>query len=183
MALLELDHVTKRFGRVVIAEDLSFTVDAGETVGIVGPNGAGKTSLFGLISGDLTPGAGQVNFAGRNITRLDPAAREVQLAGDPVGGAPHGVGVGVAAVARDRHVLAETGEDAVEGWKFEVLHGRTVSLARTRAAVRAISFPTIMSPSSTPMPGLASTWVASQAIATCAVTCADRSVSLQVPPQ
>ena len=75
MALLELDHVTKRFGRVVIAEDLSFTVDAGETVGIVGPNGAGKTSLFGLISGDLTPGAGQVNFAGRNITRLDPAAR------------------------------------------------------------------------------------------------------------
>ena len=73
--LLELDHVTKRFGRVVIAEDLSFTVDAGETVGIVGPNGAGKTSLFGLISGDLTPGAGQVNFAGRNITRLDPAAR------------------------------------------------------------------------------------------------------------
>ena len=51
--LLELDHVTKRFGRVVIAEDLSFSVSAGETVGIVGPNGAGKTSLFGLISGDL----------------------------------------------------------------------------------------------------------------------------------
>jgi branched-chain amino acid transport system ATP-binding protein len=75
MSLLELDHVTKRFGRVVIAEDLSFAVDAGETVGIVGPNGAGKTSLFGLISGDLTPGAGQVNFAGRNITRLDSAGR------------------------------------------------------------------------------------------------------------
>ena len=75
MALLELDHVTKRFGRVVIAEDLSFTVDAGETVGIVGPNGAGKTSLFGLISGDLSPGAGQVSFAGKNVTRLDPAAR------------------------------------------------------------------------------------------------------------
>src|ERR1700689_745090 len=75
MALLELDHVTKRFGRVVIAEDLSFTVDAGETVGIVGPNGAGKTSLFGLISGDLTPGAGQGNLAGRNIPRLDSAAR------------------------------------------------------------------------------------------------------------
>ena len=75
MALLELDHVTKRFGRVVIAEDLSFTVDAGETVGIVGPNGAGKTSLFGLIAGDLTPGAGRVTFAGRNITRLDSASR------------------------------------------------------------------------------------------------------------
>jgi branched-chain amino acid transport system ATP-binding protein len=73
--LLELDHVTKRFGRVVIAEDLSFSVGAGDTIGIVGPNGAGKTSLFGLISGDLSPGAGQVHFAGRNVTRLDPAAR------------------------------------------------------------------------------------------------------------
>jgi branched-chain amino acid transport system ATP-binding protein len=73
--LLELDHVTKRFGRVVIAEDLSFTVGAGDTVGIVGPNGAGKTSLFGLIAGDLSPGAGQVRFAGRTITRLDPSAR------------------------------------------------------------------------------------------------------------
>jgi len=73
--LLELDHVTKRFGRVVIAEDLSFSVGAGETVGIVGPNGAGKTSLFGLISGDLAPNAGQVSFAGRNITRLDAAGR------------------------------------------------------------------------------------------------------------
>ncbi len=73
--LLQLDQVTKRFGRVVIAEELSFSVDAGDTVGIVGPNGAGKTSLFGLISGDLAPGAGQVSFAGKNVTRLDPAAR------------------------------------------------------------------------------------------------------------
>ena len=74
-SLLDLDHVTKRFGRVVIAEDLSFSVGAGDTVGIVGPNGAGKTSLFGLISGDLSPGAGQVKFAGRTVTRLDAAAR------------------------------------------------------------------------------------------------------------
>jgi branched-chain amino acid transport system ATP-binding protein len=74
-ALLELDHVTKRFGRVVIAEDLSLAVGAAEVVGIVGPNGAGKTSLFGLISGDLAPGAGEVRFAGRAVTKLDPAAR------------------------------------------------------------------------------------------------------------
>src|SRR5215468_1300467 len=73
--LLQLEHVTKRFGRVVIAEDLSLTVESGETVGIVGPNGAGKTSLFGLISGDLAPGAGEIRFAGKTVTRLDPAAR------------------------------------------------------------------------------------------------------------
>ena len=73
--LLELNHVTKRFGRVVIAEDLSLAVGPGDVVGIVGPNGAGKTSLFGLISGDLAPGAGEVRFAGRAVTRLDSAAR------------------------------------------------------------------------------------------------------------
>ena len=73
--LLELDHVTKRFGRVVIAENLSFAVGARDTVGIVGPNGAGKTSLFGLISGDLAPGAGEISFAGRPVTRLDAAGR------------------------------------------------------------------------------------------------------------
>src|SRR6516164_2754766 len=74
-SLLQLDNVTKRFGRVVIAEELSLSVGAGDTVGIVGPNGAGKTSLFGLISGDLSPGAGEVSFDGRTVTKLDPAAR------------------------------------------------------------------------------------------------------------
>ncbi len=74
-ALLALEHVTKRFGRVVVAEDLSFTVGDGDVVGIVGPNGAGKTSLFGLISGDLAPESGTVQFAGRTVTGLDAAAR------------------------------------------------------------------------------------------------------------
>src|SRR5579859_5276654 len=73
--LLELEHVTKRFGQVIIAEDLSLTVGQGDVVGIVGPNGAGKTSLFGLISGDLAPGGGEVRFAGRAVTTMDPAAR------------------------------------------------------------------------------------------------------------
>jgi branched-chain amino acid transport system ATP-binding protein len=73
--LLHLDRVTKRFGRVVIAEGLSLTVGPGDTVGIVGPNGAGKTSLFGLISGDLAPDSGQIRFGGRPVTKLDAAAR------------------------------------------------------------------------------------------------------------
>jgi branched-chain amino acid transport system ATP-binding protein len=73
--LLHLDRVTKRFGRVVIADELSLAVGPGDTVGIVGPNGAGKTSLFGLISGDLAPDGGQIGFGGRPVTRLDAAAR------------------------------------------------------------------------------------------------------------
>jgi branched-chain amino acid transport system ATP-binding protein len=73
--LLELDGVSKRFGQVVIATDLSLTIGPGDTVGIVGPNGAGKTSLFGLISGDLAPDSGAVRFAGRPVTKLDSAGR------------------------------------------------------------------------------------------------------------
>lgn len=75
MALLELDHVAKRFGRVVVAHDLVLSVEAGDALGIVGPNGAGKTSLFGMISGDLAPDQGRVFLHGRDVTRLDPSVR------------------------------------------------------------------------------------------------------------
>jgi branched-chain amino acid transport system ATP-binding protein len=74
-ALLELAGISKSFGRVAVAANLSLTVGAGELVGIVGPNGAGKSSLFGLIAGDLTPSSGEVRFDGAPVTRLDPAAR------------------------------------------------------------------------------------------------------------
>jgi branched-chain amino acid transport system ATP-binding protein len=74
-ALLELDAVGKRFGRVVVADALSLTIFPGDMVGIVGPNGAGKTSLFGLISGDLRPDSGDIRFGGKTVVRLGPAAR------------------------------------------------------------------------------------------------------------
>jgi branched-chain amino acid transport system ATP-binding protein len=73
--LLELDRVSKRFGPVVVADGLSFTVGSGEALGIVGPNGAGKTSLFGIVSGDLAPDSGQVRFDGRSVASLDAARR------------------------------------------------------------------------------------------------------------
>jgi branched-chain amino acid transport system ATP-binding protein len=75
VALLELDHVSKSFGRVPVADDLNLQVGADEIVGVVGPNGAGKTSLFSIISGDLAPDRGKVVFAGRLVNRLDAASR------------------------------------------------------------------------------------------------------------
>lgn len=73
--LLELRGISKRFGRVVVAESLSLAVGAGDAVGVVGPNGAGKSTLFSIISGDLAPNAGAVVFGGREVTRLGPADR------------------------------------------------------------------------------------------------------------
>jgi branched-chain amino acid transport system ATP-binding protein len=73
--VLELSRITKRFGRVTVADGLSLTVRQGDAVGVVGPNGAGKTSLFGIVSGDLAPDSGEVLLNGRAVTRLDPSRR------------------------------------------------------------------------------------------------------------
>jgi branched-chain amino acid transport system ATP-binding protein len=74
-ALLELADVSKRFGRITVADSLSLRFQAGEIVGIVGPNGAGKSTLFAMIAGDLKPDGGDVCFDGRSVLRLDPATR------------------------------------------------------------------------------------------------------------
>ncbi|QCC47824.1 ABC transporter ATP-binding protein [Halobellus limi] len=68
MTLLEGRGLTKKFGGVVAIEDVSFTVDRGEAVGLIGPNGAGKSTLFRTITGVHPPTEGEVFFDGENIT-------------------------------------------------------------------------------------------------------------------
>ena len=72
MALLQLQSVSKSYGALQVIQDVSFSVEEGQTLGILGPNGAGKTTLFNLISGDVACDSGQVIYAGRDIT-LEPA--------------------------------------------------------------------------------------------------------------
>jgi len=79
MALLEVQHVTKRFGGLNANQDISFTVDTGELVGLIGPNGAGKTTLFNCISGLHPVTAGTIIFDGTDITMLK--AHEVSRLG------------------------------------------------------------------------------------------------------
>ncbi|MGH1576474.1 ABC transporter ATP-binding protein [Planktotalea sp.] len=74
-AFLQLDHVSKSFGAVCVADELSYSVNAGEALGVIGPNGAGKTSMFNLITGTLGPDSGQVHFDGRDVTKMNAAKR------------------------------------------------------------------------------------------------------------
>jgi branched-chain amino acid transport system ATP-binding protein len=74
-AILELQGVSKSFGALKVADGISLSVAAGETLGILGPNGAGKTTLFNLISGDLRADAGRVLFAGEDVSRQPPHRR------------------------------------------------------------------------------------------------------------
>lgn len=70
MALLTLQSVTKSYGALKVTDDISLSVDQGQTLGILGPNGAGKTTLFNLISGDVRSDRGQMHFDGQDIARL-----------------------------------------------------------------------------------------------------------------
>lgn len=69
--LLQLEHVTKKFGDFTVIDDLSFEVERGEIFGIAGPNGAGKTTLFNVITGFYSA-QGKISFDGYRIERLGP---------------------------------------------------------------------------------------------------------------
>jgi branched-chain amino acid transport system ATP-binding protein len=73
MKALECIGLKKSFGGVAAVDDLSFSVEEREAVGIIGPNGAGKTTVFNLITGLYRPSGGQVRFFGEDITAIDPA--------------------------------------------------------------------------------------------------------------
>ena len=67
--ILEIKNATKKFGGLVANEDVSFSVQEGEIVGVVGPNGAGKTTLFNSISGAHSLTSGNIIFNGIDITK------------------------------------------------------------------------------------------------------------------
>jgi branched-chain amino acid transport system ATP-binding protein len=72
MSLLEIDHVSKRFGGLRAISNVVFAIEENEIAFVVGPNGAGKTTLFNLITGVFHPDEGNIRFQGRDITHISP---------------------------------------------------------------------------------------------------------------
>ncbi len=77
MVAIEIRNLTKRYGKVVAVEDLSFSVQEGRVTGFVGPNGAGKSTTLRALLGLVEPTAGETTILGRQYSRLDDAARQV----------------------------------------------------------------------------------------------------------
>jgi branched-chain amino acid transport system ATP-binding protein len=75
MSLLTLSNLNKRYGALVVTDDVSLSVTKGEIVGILGPNGAGKTTLFNLVAGTANADSGSVTFKDQDITKLGAAQR------------------------------------------------------------------------------------------------------------
>jgi branched-chain amino acid transport system ATP-binding protein len=70
MALLEVHNVTRDFGGLRANDDITFSLEKEELVGLIGPNGAGKTTLFNCIAGLHPVTSGKIVFDGQDITRL-----------------------------------------------------------------------------------------------------------------
>ena len=65
--MIEVQHITKRYGGVTAVDDVSFRVDKGEILGFLGPNGAGKTTTMRILTGYMPPTEGKATVAGFDV--------------------------------------------------------------------------------------------------------------------
>lgn len=75
MSIIEVEHLTKYYGKAHGIEDVSFTVEEGEIFGFIGPNGAGKTTTIRTLLGLLFPSRGAARILGKDIFREGPEIR------------------------------------------------------------------------------------------------------------
>ena len=72
MAILELRHIAKHFGAIEAVKDVSFSLNAGEVIGLMGDNGAGKSTLVKMIAGNFRPSSGSILMDGQEIVMHRP---------------------------------------------------------------------------------------------------------------
>jgi ABC-2 type transport system ATP-binding protein len=75
--VIELVHVTKRYGTKLAVDDLSLTVPAGELFAFLGPNGAGKTTTIKMLCGLLFPTSGEVRVGGFDVQKQGDQSRQL----------------------------------------------------------------------------------------------------------
>ncbi len=75
--MIEVSHLSKRYGALTAVDDLSFSVGPGEILGFLGPNGAGKSTTMRVLAGYLAPTSGTVTVCGHDVERDPVGARRV----------------------------------------------------------------------------------------------------------
>ncbi len=79
MEILELKGISKKFDRLEVLKNVSFSVEENEIFFILGPSGCGKTTLLRIITGFTPPDSGKVMLSGRDITNIPPANRNIGM--------------------------------------------------------------------------------------------------------
>ena len=74
--MIEVDHLTKYYGKFPAVTDVSFAVEKGEVLGFLGPNGAGKTTIMKILTGFMPPTGGTARIAGHDVVSQSLAARK-----------------------------------------------------------------------------------------------------------
>ncbi len=82
--MIEIQHLTKRFGEFEAVDDISFNVGRGEVLGFLGPNGAGKSTTMKMITGFLTPTKGSIKVCGHDVV-AEPMAVKSRIGYLPEG--------------------------------------------------------------------------------------------------
>ena len=76
--MIKVENITKKYGRYVAVDNMSFEIKEGEIVGFLGPNGAGKTTTMSIITGYIEPNSGHVEINGYNVSKkARKAKREI----------------------------------------------------------------------------------------------------------
>ncbi len=73
--MLTLEHISVKFDKSFVLQDVSFSVQPGEIVGLIGPNGSGKTTLLNTLSGFIPLDGGTVTYADEDISSASPSER------------------------------------------------------------------------------------------------------------
>ncbi len=119
MSILETKQLSRRFGGLLAVNNVDFSLERGEIVGIIGPNGAGKTTFINVISGIYMPSGGTIAFDGKDITFM-PAHLRARL--------------GIGRTFQIIHPLENLNliQNVMTGFIF--CQGKTVRSARVKAA-------------------------------------------------
>src|ERR1700688_358890 len=79
MAMLELAGLRKSFGETEVLRQIDLSLSSGEMLVIVGASGCGKSTLLRIVAGLETPSEGRIVLGGRDITSVDPSARDIAM--------------------------------------------------------------------------------------------------------